>query len=1292
MLREGRGLNLSLEARRIFERAVDVPVKERQAFLDAQCSGRGDLMDQVKQMLIAFESVDDAPLAPLVALPSVGPTHSVEPFGGTARFFVQRQLGVGAFGTVYQVWDREQRARVAAKVLHSFNAAVLARFKREFRSAVELRHENLVRLYELFSEGEQWFYTMELVSGSTFLEYVRPQGGVSTARLRSAFSQLAHAVEALHRANRLHRDLKPANVLVTPEGRVVVLDFGLMRPAEVPVDKSVTMAGTPAYMAPEQLLQLPATAASDWYAVGVILHEALVGCRPSPDSDTRPVPEAKEVTADLCELCAAMLREHPGERPTGPQILSTIEACPRDSRETAIEKRPVDHMPFVGRTDILATLDLAFSQVQEDSLRVLLLEGQSGIGKSATIRHFLAESQKHYPDLIVLTGRCYEFETVPYKGLDVLIDELANYLHRLPEHAVEAVLPRDISFLPRLFPVLGGVRAISRAPARGAAVPDAQELRQRTFAALRELFTRLSDRHPVIVWIDDLQWGDRDSSTFLAELCAPPEQPNLLLILTYRSEDVGSNPTLRYLGQVLAAQKVFRTWQHFTLEPLSLDESRELLDALLPRDEQPSDDQVLREAAGHPLFLQELVASIRGAAPGEFKAEFPLRRLLQHRVAALGSFAREILEYASIATQPVSASLLFAAAENSNDAKKAEALSLLVGENLLRISDVQDDRRVEPYHDQVRVAVVEMLDPEVRRQRHAKLATALAEDPKAEPQVLVTHYLEAGELVRARTAAIAAAAKAEEQLAFDRAAACYQTVLKTGLEPQERSRIYRLLADALGKAGRGYDAAQAYLICAESDAQDCLALRCLAADQLMRSGHVDESQVLIHELAGHFGIRTVHNPSEAVVGMMMGRVVARWRLWTWRLRHRSGGSPVGGKIRERLELLKTAGVILTMADPVQSTYYQLQYVAEALRINDPIHLSAALSIEAGARAALGGENPGPPHALLDRAERVAKESKNANAIGFVQLCRAYVDYQNGHVPEGIEHAQAAVDYLREKCTGVAWELTAGYVLLFWFLCWSGRLERVRQLLPELLKEGAARGDVNVEVSLRLLSYTHYSYLSVDDPLECLDQSTRGLDRWSKSGFHLQHYGALCTRAETYLYMGDFARARNEVNQQWEVMSRSFILRWRILQIMALFLRGRVAMACWLANPADVGSLAEFESSAKGLEGIRSGWSGPTSNTLRAGLALGRGDLGAAKELLEKAYQGFEKIGLHGYAAAARYRCGALRGGPEGQQLQQQSTAFLDSQGVRNQPSLLQMFIPGDWERHTTTAAGGAAAG
>src|SRR5262249_9472382 len=144
-------------------------------------------------------------------------------FEGTSRFAIRRQLGSGAFGTVYEAWDREHHAIVALKVLRSRRPDLLLRFKREFRSLVDVRHAHLVRLYELFSESNRWFYTMEFVDGPNFLGHVRPKNRCDVDRLRTTFVQLVKGVEALHRARRLHRDLKPANALVSRDGRLVIL-------------------------------------------------------------------------------------------------------------------------------------------------------------------------------------------------------------------------------------------------------------------------------------------------------------------------------------------------------------------------------------------------------------------------------------------------------------------------------------------------------------------------------------------------------------------------------------------------------------------------------------------------------------------------------------------------------------------------------------------------------------------------------------------------------------------------------------------------------------------------------------------------------------------------------------------------------------------------------------------------------------------------------------------------------------------------------------------------------------
>ena len=261
--------------------------------------------------------------------------HQPNRFRVGERFKLMRELGSGGMGVVFEAHDRERDVRVALKTLLNLNPASLYRFKREFRALADVTHPNLVSLYELIEDKGQWFFTMELVDGVSFLTYVRgldasrvPAGddpttatgsdlaapttapaGVDTEltqptlttspstpsspsstifppappdRLLQTLPQLTAALLALHTSGHLHRDIKPSNVMVTNTGRVVVLDFGVI--TELSADlhrKSVdSFAGTPRYVAPEQLSEhRESVPASDWYSVGVMLFEAITGHR-----------------------------------------------------------------------------------------------------------------------------------------------------------------------------------------------------------------------------------------------------------------------------------------------------------------------------------------------------------------------------------------------------------------------------------------------------------------------------------------------------------------------------------------------------------------------------------------------------------------------------------------------------------------------------------------------------------------------------------------------------------------------------------------------------------------------------------------------------------------------------------------------------------------------------------------------------------------------------------------------------------------------------------------------------
>ncbi len=201
-------------------------------------------------------------------------------------------------GAVYEALDREQNARVALKTLLKLTPEAIARFKREFRALQDVRHPNLVSLGELFDLNGNWFFTMELIEGTDFFSWVRPgceepppdrlasgvfppRASLDEERLRTALVQLARGLGALHAAGKVHRDIKPSNIRVTPAGRVALLDFGLIAEAQ-PGDRSSfeSVVGTAVYMAPEQAHGSQARPAADWYAVGVVLFEALTGRLP----------------------------------------------------------------------------------------------------------------------------------------------------------------------------------------------------------------------------------------------------------------------------------------------------------------------------------------------------------------------------------------------------------------------------------------------------------------------------------------------------------------------------------------------------------------------------------------------------------------------------------------------------------------------------------------------------------------------------------------------------------------------------------------------------------------------------------------------------------------------------------------------------------------------------------------------------------------------------------------------------------------------------------------------------
>jgi serine/threonine protein kinase len=723
-----------------------------------------------------------------------------EPFRGNGRFEIARRLGMGGMGVVYEAYDRQRQVKVALKTLRSVTAAAVLRFKREFRALHDIQHPNLVSLGELHEERGTWFFTMELVDGVGFMEYLRPGvprplgDGDPTAldaaagtsqpaprvrariryderRLRTGLAQLVRGLSALHNAGKIHRDVKPSNIMVAGE-RVVLLDFGLVTEPD-PAD-SLTgddAVGTAIYMAPEQAVGHAVDVRADWYSVGVLLYEVLVGAPPFAGNNLKvlidkqrvmpPTPRSidPEVPRDLDEICSALLHIEPRRRPTGDLILSRLGVHDRPSitRMAPLARASMHTQTqlLVGREPELAQLERALADTRAGRQVSVYVNGESGIGKTTLVRTFAANAAGD-ERVLVLSGRCYERDAVPFKALDGVIDALSRTMQKLPKVAACALVPHRASLLLQVFPVLKHVDALAEAPTH--TVVDPQELRKLVFGAMRELFARIAERYTLVIAIDDLQWADADGLALLEEVLRPPEAPPVLLLATWRDPEAKTG--LRQRLDALPGDV-----RHMALSHLAQRDAAELARALFVR---ASDsgmaacgdaEAIAREAAGHPLFIDELVRHsvlvLGETNPDDTVRPVRLDDVLGRRIARLEPQARAVLELVALAGTPLEQDIAARALGMHTEAFGRQA-TVLRAMNLTRTTGSSGMDTIECYHDRVRTSVLERLDAEARVVRHRELARALDASGRADTEALVEHYTGARELGKAGQCAVRA--------------------------------------------------------------------------------------------------------------------------------------------------------------------------------------------------------------------------------------------------------------------------------------------------------------------------------------------------------------------------------------------------------------------------------------------------------------------------------------------------------------------------------------------------------
>jgi tetratricopeptide (TPR) repeat protein len=1128
-------------------------------------------------------------------------------------------------------------------------------------------------------------------------------------RLRSGLRQLVEGVAALHVAGKVHRDIKPSNVLVCRDGRVVLLDFGLVSDLPLPLAQGSTVgqfAGTPAYMSPEQLTQRAVGPESDWYSVGLVLHQALTGVLPHTHCENilelaslrqeRPVPSPRqlcpELPADLDELCQELLDPDPTRRPTADVVLRRVAGTAPVM--IAPPRAPVSI--FVGRDHELLTLGKAAEAARQQQTTVAHVWGDSGIGKSAVLDHFLHEQAMTQPATVILRGRCYERESVPYKALDPLIDSLCHHLGRLGPHEAATLLPRHLWALAQLFPVLGRVEAmLPPQPAHEDAgtQPEPREVRRLALLALRELLARIADRRLVILVIDDLQWGDADSGALLAEALSGDTEPmSVLLVLACRGEERARSP---FLGAFRVARTV--EVRHVELGPLPPAETRELARRLL----QSSDSivgptaqlahTVARESGGIPLFVGELLhylPSLQASRDESEQRAITFEEMLTQRLQPLAAHERRLLEVVAAASQPISEDVAATASELPT-ASRQLAFDRLRASKLIRRS--ADGGAIETFHDRIREGLLQLTDAPLLREHHLRLAQTLEEADDVDPEQLAAHYVAAHQADNAGVYALRAADQAMQALAFDRAVRLYRLALE--LLPAadgERPRLHAGLADALSYLGRCSEAAVSYLKAAELDASDRnRTLRRLAAEQLIKSGHLDEGFDVLRSLLTSLGVTLPPTRRRAIVGVVGKRTWLRTVGIGFRRRASSTLTPLEA---ERIDTCWGLGTYLSSIDPILGAYFQASSLHWSLRAGDPFRITRALSSEAAYYSLRGERGRRHVDKLLGAARELAKEIDRPYTFAFVDLVEgiiAFMSEERWH--KSFELCQRAEAVFRERCRGASWEITNGQFFSLNALMQQGKLAALASRLPAALAAARDLGDLFADSFLRF-RFSSVIWLANDQTAHAHEENEQLRSRFSARDFFIQHYWDRHADVQLAMYTGDGARAWQLTQELWQTLRRSLLLKTQFHRIDALFLHARAALAAAELLPASASERGQLvriaEHDAAWLGRHQPMRARAMAQLIGAGTRALRGDVEGAVTALYTAADGFDAATMALHAAICRRRYGELVGGERGKSLVAAADAWMAGEQIKSPTRFARLFAPGTSppQQSTTTSA------
>jgi len=792
------------------------------------------------------------------------------------RYRLLDLLDRGSMGVVYRAYDPTLDRCVALKLLRTEgeDCRDRDRFLREARAAAGLAHPNVVTVYEAGEERGVRFFAMELVEGQLLSRILRSRRRLPEREALDAICQVLSALDAAHRAGLVHRDIKPDNLMVLPDGRVKVLDFGIVKlDREATLTRADEVVGTVTHMSPEQASGEVVGPASDLYAAGLVLYEMVAGRLPFADDSTalllyqhlhEPPPPPSSfnpiLSPELDDLVLRFLAKQPLQRyrSAGEAIAAVRSYLDRRRIDDLAAGSPPQTTPFspkdgtpplIGRLRELARLDAAVQRAVGGAGGTVFIEGEAGVGKTRLAQE--AQARARQAGARTALGACYyRHGVVPYLPfIDALRDLLTSAMDEDERQEAKAWLRREAPELSSLSDRFGTTIGFSPEPRpQSGAAPEAA---RRLFEAMAGLLSRVASRRPLVLLLDDAHWADDATLRLLHVLSRTARNTGLLILVTYRPEDLlpeakglphPLTETVRRMGREQGVE-------HIRLERLPRPDAACLVRSLLGAADFPEAfwDLLYAETQGNPLFLIETLKLLRAqnalsqragvwrvrAGASELRIPDRVRDLVLRRLDRLDFDQREVLQAAAVVGYRFTSDLL-ACALGLGRRPLLRALYRLERVHQLIVSS---GGGYAFCHSRVREVLYQEIPDELRREYHRCIGHLLAERCQGRVddavEEIADHLLHAGEDAEAIPLLLTAGEKAERLCAWPEAARRFEQAAQAAgrAAPPDGERSWAALlkaGEARGMAGeweRALDLSRRALSASETPAKAARAWR-----------------------------------------------------------------------------------------------------------------------------------------------------------------------------------------------------------------------------------------------------------------------------------------------------------------------------------------------------------------------------------------------------------------------------------------------------------------------------------